>query len=242
MQISLQLYSVHKAAAKDYVNTVKTIATHGWNGVEFACFGGLSVSEMKDLLTECNLYAVGAHCGMDIFKNQLRETLSYLQALGAQYMIIPGAPCDTKEQVEEIISVLNASAVIAREYGIKVGFHNHAREFNKIDGRYILDMIAEDTDDDVIIEPDVFWIQYAGVDPYAYVEKLGKKAELIHLKQIAADNKTDCILEEGILDIKRLVALSKYARHFIVEQEGNVPEIESSAKNAVYLARLLPQD
>ncbi|MBE7031173.1 MAG: sugar phosphate isomerase/epimerase [Ruminococcaceae bacterium] len=238
MDIALQLWSVHKLAQNDFCGTVQAVAEHGWNGVEFAGFGDLTSEEMADLLSQNGLYAVGAHCDMAIFEESLVETLSYLKKVGARYMIIPAAPCDTIEDVQKIVSVLNFAAPIAKQYGIKVGYHNHASEFKKLDEKYILDIIAEQTADDVVIELDVFWVKYAGVDPYEYIQKLGKKVELVHLKQIAKDEKSDALLSDGILDMRDIVQTAKYATHFIVEQEGDFPELESSKKNAEYVREI----
>lgn len=238
MNFSLQLWSIHNETAKDFKKAIQMVHTHGWNGVEFAGFGGLDATQMKELLAENQLYAVGSHTGIDQFENELEDLLAYHQEIGAEYMIIPCAEFKTKEALQRVIDVLNHAAPIAKKYGIKVGYHNHAHEFETMDGKYILDLIAEGTSEDVILEIDVFWVLYAGVDPYKYIEKWGKRVELVHLKQIAADKKTDTILEDGIIDMKKIVDSAKFATHLVVEQEGDVDEVDASKKNIEFLRKI----
>lgn len=226
MDISLQLYSVKDAAALDYKATVKRVAQMGYSGVELDGWGNLPAGEMKSLLEKNRLYAVGSHTQAHVFQNNLEEALVWHAGVGAKYMIIPGGvDVSTREGVDSLCDLLNKAAAAAEKYGIKVGYHNHAHEFAKVDGRYALDLIAEGTVDSVVMEIDVYWVQYAGLDPYEYVESLGKKAELIHLKQIGENNE-NVALPDGDIDMKKMIEASRYAKHFIIEQETFLPDLE----------------
>jgi len=237
MDFSLQLYSIKDETAKDIKNALKFVGECGYNGVEFAGFGGLTAEDMKAELEKNGLYAVGSHTSKELFENALRENLEYNKKIGSKYMILPYANYETREDVDKIVNILNEAAKVAKEYGIKVGYHNHDQEFAKFDGKYILDIIAEETDDDVILEVDVYWVAKGGECPYEYLKKLGKKAELIHLKQIddKGDNPT---WPDGILDLEKIKEAAPYATYFIVEQEG-IADPKSAAKaNIDFLKRV----
>lgn len=226
MDISLQLYSVKDAAAKDYKAAVCRTANMGYSGVELDGWGNLPADEMKQLLDENGLYAVGSHTGVGYFKENFSDVLAWHKAVGAKYIMVPGGvELDSQEKVMDFCRLLNESAEEAKKYGIKVGYHNHAHEFQKIGGKYILDIIAENTVDDVVLEVDVYWVQYAGVDPYGYVESLGKKAELIHLKQIG-ENGDNVPLADGLIDMKHMIDSCRFAKYFIIEQETFLPDLE----------------
>ena len=226
MDISLQLYSVKDAAAVDFEATVERVAAMGYKGVELDGWGKLTAGDMKALLQKNGLYAVGSHTGAAFFADDFEKVLAWHKAVGAQYVIIPGGvDLSTKDKVLEFCDFLNTAARQAEEWGLKVGYHNHAHEFEKIDGKYALDIIAENTSDNVVLEIDVYWVQYAGIDPYAYVEKLGKKAELIHLKQIGAENE-NVPLAQGDIDMKKMIETSRFAKYFIIEQETFLPDLE----------------
>lgn len=238
MKVSLQLYSMRGEVEKGFCSMVRRVGDLGYYGVEFAGFHGLSAHDMKALLDKSNLKAIGSHSGINIFRDNAEEELAYLREIGADYMVCPGAPVSSMEEVMTLCDTLNRVSEKAKQYGIKVGYHNHDREFNKLDGKYILDIIAENTNDDVILEVDVFWVAYAGVDPFAYIEKWGKKVELVHIKQIG-DDKANVDVEDGKISIPELVKTAKYATNFIVEQEQYpVSPWDSAIHNAAYLNKL----
>lgn len=218
MEVSLQLYSINEETKKDFRKSIEKVGEIGYQGVEFAGYGGLSSKEITALLKENNLYSVGSHCGLPAFEETFEEVLKFNKAIGSKYIICPGAKLDTREEVDHLVQLLNAAAEIAAKENIKVGYHNHAHEFAKIDGKYVLDLIAENTNDDVILELDVFWVTYAGVDPIEYIKKWGKKIELIHIKQID-ENKGNVDVADGVIDMKLVKETAKSAEYFVVEHE-----------------------
>ncbi len=230
MEVSLQLYSINEETKKDFKKSVEKVAEIGYKGVEFAGYGGLSAEELTTLLKENNLYSVGSHRGVQIFEESFDEELKYNKAIGSEYIICPWAKVDTREEVDKLVQLLNDAADKAAKENIKVGYHNHAHEFVKIDGKYALDMIAENTNDNVILELDVFWVAYAGIDPLEYIKKWGKKVELIHIKQIA-ENKDNVDVADGVIDMAKVKEVSKYAKYFVVEHEEFDKPVWDSIKN-----------
>ncbi len=218
MEISLQLYSVHKETHKDFAGTVKRVGEIGFSGVEFAGYGGLTAEEQAQLLKENGLYSVGAHCGLPVFEEHFEEELEYSRTIGSKYIICPYAELNSLEQVEYLAEVLNRAAEKASAWGIKVGYHNHAHEFEKIDGKYALDLLLEKTSEEVVLELDVFWAAYAGVNPLEYIAKWGRRVELIHVKQIG-NNKANVDVSDGIIDMGKVKEAAKYATYFVLEHE-----------------------
>ena len=238
MKASIQLWSLNRVIPEIGLKAaLKLVAEHGYSGVEFAGYDGITAEDMAAELKKNGLYSVGSHTGFDLFKDALEENLLYNKTIGSEYMIIPAAPTANEREVREVIDVLNAAAEKAKDYGIKVGYHNHDHEFVKINGKYALDMIFEETSDDVVMEIDLFWVAYAGEDPYEYIKKFGKRAELLHFKQIGK-NKENPRLPDGIIDFKKAADIAKYARHFIVEQEDESDQIESSKINMEFLKKI----
>jgi sugar phosphate isomerase/epimerase len=232
MEYGLQLWSIREELEKNYREAILKVGALGYCGVEFAGYGGLSAGEMKALLKEANLAPIGSHTAIETFENSFAQDLAYHKEIGTPYILCPSADLSTPEKVQHLVDVLNEAAALAKGSGIKIGFHNHQHEFKKFDGKYILDIIAENTTDDVLFELDVYWIRYAGEDPFAWIQKLGSRVELIHIKQIGKDN-ANVEVGEGDIDIKELVAASVYAKHFIVEQEGYDKPVWDTTKNNI---------
>ena len=235
---SLQLWTVDNETTKDFKGTLKAVSEMGYTGVEFAGFKNIEAKEMKKYLEEYGLKATGSHMGAPAMTDKLSETLEYNAEIGNKYIIVPAYRFDGEESVKTLVELLNTASVKAAEYGIKLGFHNHSAEFKKVNEKYILDIIADETSDDVIIEPDVYWVKYSGVDPYEYVKKLGKKAELVHLKQIGADCEAETLFGDGIIDMSEIIKNSEYAKDFIVEYEGEVDRLRAAADAAEFLKNI----
>lgn len=238
MEISLQLYSINVETQKDFTAAVKRVGEIGFQGVEFAGYGGLSSKEQVQLLKESGLYSVGTHCGLSVFEQNFEEELQYSKAIGSKYIICPYAKMDTLEEIEHVAEVLNKAADRAAAEGLKVGYHNHAHEFEKIGDRYVLDLLAEKTKEHVVLELDVFWIAYAGVDPVEYIKKWGKRVELIHVKQIDA-NKANVDAADGILDMNQIKEAAEYAAYFVLEhEEYDKPVWDAIQNDFEYLSRI----
>lgn len=238
MEVSLQLYSIHEETKRNFSESIKHVSEIGYKGVEFAGYGGLSEEEVAQLLKANHLYSVGSHCGMPVFEEAFDKELAMSKAIDSEYIICPWAKLDTKEEVDHLVNVLNNAAIKAKKENIKIGYHNHDFEFNKLDGKYILDLIAENTNDNVILELDVFWVVFAGVDPIEYIKKWGSKIELIHMKQIDG-NRANVDAADGIIDMKKIKEASKYAKYFIVEHEEFDKPVWDSIKNDFdYLSRI----
>jgi sugar phosphate isomerase/epimerase len=238
MEISLQLYSIHGETQRDFTGAVKRVGEIGFQGVEFAGYGGLTSGEQTQLLKESGLYSVGTHSGLAVFEEGFEAELEYSKAIGSKYIICPWAKVDTLAEIEHLAEVLNKAAERAAQLGIKVGYHNHAHEFAKIDDKYALDLLAELTNDDVVLELDVFWVAFAGVDPVEYIKKWGKRVELIHIKQMNA-NKANVDVADGILDMKKIKEAAKYATYFVLEhEEYDKPVWDAIMNDYEYLSRI----
>ena len=236
--LGLQLWTLNNETSNDFPGTLKKVSELGYTGVEFAGFKNVAAKDMKKYLDEFGLKAVGSHVGASSLTDSLEETIEYNSIIGNKYIVVPSYRFDGADSVKALVEILNSASVKAAEYGMKIGFHNHSDEFKKIGDKYILDIIADETDGNVIIEPDVYWIRYSGVDPYEYIKMLGKKVELVHLKQIGADGKTETLFDEGIIDFAKVVETACFAKDIIVEYEGDVDRLVAAKLSADYLKNI----
>ena len=235
---ALQLWTLDNETSNDFPGTLKKVSEFGYTGVEFAGFKDVAAKDMKKYLDEYGLKAVGSHVGASSLTDSLEETIEYNSIIGNKYIIVPSYGFEGMESVKTLVEILNSASVKAAEYGMKIGFHNHSEEFKKIDGKYILDIIADETAENVIIEPDVYWIMYSGVNPYEYIKKLGKKAELVHLKQIGSDGEAETLFDEGIIDLAKVVETACFAKDVIVEYEGDVDRLTAAKLSADFLKNI----
>ena len=84
MNIGLQMYT-RDETAQDFRGTLRKVAELGYEGVEFAGYGDIPAEEMKTLLQELGLKAIGSHVGLHLLRADLQKEIDYLKTIGAKY-------------------------------------------------------------------------------------------------------------------------------------------------------------
>ena len=67
------------------------------------------------------------------------------------------------------------------EHGIDLYYHNHHFEFARHGGKYLMDIIKENTSR-LGFELDIHWIHRGGVDPIKFINQYAGRIRLLHLK------------------------------------------------------------
>jgi len=233
-QFSIQLYSVRDIINDDFVGTLKKLAEMGYTGVEFAGYGGLSAQEMKAALTANKLKPVGAHIGLEALTKRLDEEIAYHKVLGTEYLICPFFDMKTRDDALKLAEILSPVVVKCCDQGFKFAYHNHAHEFAKDGGEYLLDILFQNLPPQAVMELDYYWAVFADIDPFAYMEKNKERLKLIHVKQIDKDK--HCVdLDQGIINYKNVIAKAKSlgVELFILEQEEFAVSSMVSVKNDI---------
>ncbi|GGF86782.1 sugar phosphate isomerase/epimerase family protein [Paenibacillus abyssi] len=230
MGIALQLYTVRDDLQRDFAGTLREIAAMGYEGVEFAGYGDLSAEEMKALLQELNLKAVGSHISLQRLDEQLENEIAYLKTIGAKYGIVPYVFEEDRRDTaawQSIIDRLDRYGEVFRQNGLQLGYHNHDFEFAmKINGSFVFDAMYEQVSADrLTVEMDLGWVQYSGQDPLAYIAKYKGRLPLLHLKDFrktAPNEPIDTVeLGQGDLDLPSIITAAEQAdvEWIIVEQD-----------------------
>jgi len=235
-EFAIQLYSVRDVMEGNFVGILEKLGKNGigYTGVEFAGFGGLSIDEMKKALADNGLKPISSHTGLQRLLNNLDEEIAYQKAIGIEYIICPWADMETKDDVLVLTKQLAPVAEKVAAAGLKFGYHNHAHEFARDGGEYLLDILFNNLPDETVMELDVFWTEHAEIDTLAYMEKHKNRLELLHVKQICK-NKENVELDKGLIDFADLIkkAQAMGVLHFILEQEKYEVSSMTSAENAM---------
>lgn len=246
--VALQLYTIRDLTAKDFTGTLQTVAKLGYDGVEFAGYGGLYAKEMRKRLDDLGLRSAGSHEGFDRLKNNLNEVIEYNLAIGNRWLVCPSMPRERRglgaAGFREFGKELNAIGARAAEQGMQLCYHNHDFEFVKVDERSLIDFLLEASDPELVqAEVDVYWVQYAGSDPAAFIERYSGRCPLIHMKDMADDaERSFAPVGTGVLNMKKIIraAGKNNAAWYIVEQDASKqPILDSVAASLQNLRELL---
>jgi sugar phosphate isomerase/epimerase len=174
-EFAVQLYTLRNETKQDFPGTLRQVAEAGVPAVEFAGFGSYTAAEMRKLLDDVGLVAMGAHISFDRLASELDKVIEDIQTLGAQYLAIPSWPHEQLKTADDFRRAGEALARIGercKAAGLQFSYHNHAFEFVQFDGKYGLDLLLEAASPDVLTAQfDVGWIAYAGADPIAFLRK-----------------------------------------------------------------------
>ncbi len=245
MGIGLQLYTLREDMAQDMEGTLRQVAAMGYEGVEFAGYFGRPAEQLRALLDEIGLKAIGAHVGLQEIREDLEGQIKYLQTIGGQYLVCPfvvESERSTATGWKNVISEFEQAGIHVRSQGLQFGYHNHAFEFNvQVDGEFAFDAVFSSTSpDNVQVEMDVCWIQYAGHDPVSYIHKYTGRLPLLHLKDFRKgdDGMQTLELGQGIVDLPAVIHASADAgvKWLVIEQDNCTnPPLESVATSIRWL-------
>ena len=189
--VGLQLYTVRDEMQKNVEATLARVAQIGYKEVEFAGFFGRSAQQIADTLKANGLRSPASHVQYD--PATWDKTLADSKAIGNEYVVIPWIPEPqrTDAGIKQLGENLNNAAVAANKAGLKLAYHNHDFEFKPLaNGKLIYDYLLETTDPKlVLMEMDLYWINRGGADPLAYWKKYPGRFQLVHVKDMAPDQK-----------------------------------------------------
>lgn len=264
IKVGLQLFSVREAMQKDFLGTLEKVAKMGYKYVEISThnagaggsFGGeVTSKDLKEQLDKVGLKVITSHV-FPLENVNWDELIKYNIEIGSEGIVWPMGLFKNKEEVLVLAHKLDDIGKKCRENGLDFYYHNHFQEFQKFDGKYIMDILLENTDPkNVKVELDTYWALRGGVDPIEYMEKLGSRCGLIHQKDLTASanpiNLFNAIEGEitiekmmgfmtpenfteigiGVMDIKGIIAKAKEigaAKYIIIEQDMTAKtELES---------------
>lgn len=239
-KIYAQLWSVQDYTSKDFVGTLKQIKEMGYAGVEFAGYGNMDAKTMKAKLDELGLYGISSHVGVERLTDNLEAEIEYLNTLGAKYIVCPGAEINNVESALKYAEIFSHIGEKCKQAGLTFAYHNHAHEFVQDQGQYPLDVLFKNADAEYVkIQPDLFWVAYAGLNPMQYVTQNLKRIPIIHLKQIKdMESKDNVDAGSGLIDFAQVMKLAPNA-DFVYEQEEFVgTSIENMEKSMKYFSTL----
>ena len=244
-ELSVQQYSFRPWANRDGLFPVlEKLRKMGYTGLEMCCFGGfapleMSAKELKTRLNDIGMRMIGNHFTREMFTGNHAETFAYIAEAGGNYAIYNiWGNYDTLADVREKAEYLNSLSEIAKQAGITLLYHNHAPEFAPLEGRLVIDWLADELSPDIYFEHDVFFASQQNCDVYQYLHDHADWVRAVHLKQInEAGENVD--LPDGILDMARVIRCAPKATDFILEQaafKGGIPQ--SIARNADFMKTL----
>jgi sugar phosphate isomerase/epimerase len=198
--ISVQLYSVREAAAKDFPGTLKKIADMGYAGVEYAGLHGHAPGQIAKLVKDLGMVSSSAHVGIPT-KENINQLVDEAKILGYSYLISGFGPDDVKtaDGVKACIDKFAKGCDLVKPHGLRFGMHNHWWEFDHtLGGKTPYEMILSAVPA-MVSELDIYWSTRGGADTSKVVKTWASRIPLLHIKD---GDLTDRIVHKAVGDGK----------------------------------------
>ncbi len=220
--LSVQLYSVRTALAEDFRGTLAKLAEIGLTQVEpFNLVD--DPAGLRDALRENGLTAPSAHSRLADGIADQDKIFEAAATAGVQTVIDPMIDPTRWTSLSGIHGVaddLAAAAQKAAGYGLRIGYHNHAFEWESvIDGTPALEVFAGLLDPSIVLEVDTYWAAVGGQDVPAALARLGDRVRFLHLKDgpINKNNVEQLPLGDGAMPVAQIVAAATYLEFPVLE-------------------------
>jgi sugar phosphate isomerase/epimerase len=244
-QISLQLYTVREATARDMPGALREISEMGYPAVEFAGYGNLTPQDLKPILDDLGLRTSGAHIPIDSWERDPETVLADMQTLDCAHAVLPSAPPERREDeasVARLAEDLNRWGELCKGEDVAFSYHNHDFEFAPLGATTMWDVLVRETDPELVgLELDLYWIKYAGTDPETVLRDVSARVPLVHLKDMVPDAQlSDLPVGEGTLPWTTLLETADTAgvEWYIAEQDNPRDALEDAKTSLQHLLRL----
>ncbi|MDV8147405.1 sugar phosphate isomerase/epimerase [Arthrobacter sp. B10-11] len=237
--------------------TLRKVSAIGYNAVEISQIPMTpeNVAELDRSRSELGMDIAALSVAMetpkgmpaDSLKDDFDKIVDDAKRLDSRLLRIGMLPFPAMKSIGAVVDFAkqaNEYAERLQEQGLGLYYHNHHIEFAKFDGKYMLDVIAENSPA-MGMEIDVHWVQRGGLDPVRTLEKYAGRTAMVHLKDYRIGQLPEAsfgMLESG--DFAGFMAEFRNVVQFAEVGEGNLdfPAIIPAAEAAGARYMLVEQD
>lgn len=246
MKIGYALFSAVSVSqtSEELRHVIRKVAEMGYDGVEFFQYADMPAAELKQLLEECGLQAISTHVHKPRWDGDgAKREIAYAAEAGIPKLVYPWIAPELRTGTfyRALPGELAGLAQQCAEHGIKLEYHNHEFEFEKLGSETVLEHLLSQSDA-YGLELDTFWTDYAGVDPVTLLYELGDRVSMIHMKDYAShggffddggEHPTFCPVGEGRMPNQRILECARE-----MNKDWLIVELDNSPLHPLESARI----
>jgi sugar phosphate isomerase/epimerase len=244
-RISIQLYTLRNQLAIDLPGTLAALREIGYRHVEHAGFVGRTAAQFRAALDAAGIRATSGHVGIpQPFDAAVwQAALADANIVGNTFIVHPffgagpNGPIRSAAAYHALARDLNRAGALARQAGLRFGYHNHQNEFFRMTedepSRTGFDILARETDPRLVhFEMDIFWTYRGARDPVDVIRENRGRIRQVHVKDMNSNGSFEDP-GQGLIDFGRVFAHAREAGlvEFIVERDdaGSPPRTPADA-------------
>jgi len=256
--IGIQLYTLRDELKADTPATIKAIAEAGYKQGEMYGF-----PNCDDMIKAARDHGLGLHSthfewetainpsdeGFSDFKRIIEKA----KKIKLTHLVVPylqDKDRKTLDDYKRVADNLNKAAVISKEAGIQLAYHNHSFEYKPMGGSTGFGVFTKEFAPEMMFELDVFWVKAGGIAPVSLIKKLKGRVSQLHLKDLKKGLELPIYdgmpkegfkeLGNGMIPMEPIIAAGKAAgvAHCHVEQDQSPNPLASIKESMAYLKSL----
>jgi hypothetical protein len=250
--VGIQLYTVMGKMDEDLDGTLKKIGEIGYRDIESAFsrkggFYGMTSKEFAMKVKDHGLSWRAHHVGgapykpapgakpptgpdgkpivippMKNLRENMQEVVDAAAEGGIEWLVCSSTSIGTLDEIKQSAETLNKTGEACKKAGIGFAYHNHWKEFEKVEGQLPYDTFLQISPDIMKLELDLAWATKAGMDPVELFKKNPGRFLLWHVKDLNKETQKPVEVGAGYIDFKPIFENAKLAgmKYFFVEQDG----------------------
>lgn len=230
IKLGAQLYTLRDyiKTYEDCETTFKYLNSIGINVIQISGIGPIEPEKVAYLVEKYNMDVCVTHTSFDRMLNNLDDVIREHKMISCDTLGIGSMPDryrGSAQAVREFIKITSEIGKRMNDNGMQFGYHNHSFEFEKLDnGKRIFDMLIEETNpEEFNFIADTYWLQYGGVNPCEYIEKIKNRMKVCHFKdyKISGGKPAFAEIGTGNLNLDAIYNQCKASgvKYIVIEQD-----------------------
>ncbi len=188
MKVGLNLYSIRNliGSEEDFLATAHKLREMGYDYLQYSG-GEYDPARIGRVSEAAGLPVCLTHVPMERILNDTDALMAEHESFGCRNIGLGAMPREIlieDERFKQTVVALDAAAEKMEQNGFRFFYHHHQFEFMKRNGETLFDYMLKNAPH-VNFTADTYWLQYAGVDVLAALEKMKGRIACTHLKDYA---------------------------------------------------------
>lgn len=229
-KLAAQLYTLRASLQnpQDAAVALARVRKIGYENVQISGFGAVTPEDIRRILDDTGLKAIGVHIGLQALRTEFAQTVNNLNLWGSRHVAVAylaaGERSDAAAWKARARELSRFGGQLQAE-GITLQYHNHAFEFAKFNGKPGLELLYANSDPRFLqAEIDTYWVARGGGDPAAWCRRMRGRMDQVHFKDgvMIGDDLATAEIGEGNLNWPAIIAACRAigVKHYLVEQDN----------------------
>ena len=191
MKLGAQLYTLRKqmTTPEEIEKGLEKVAKIGYSCIQASGIGKIEPQRLKDICDRLGIEIAVTHTAPDSILGDTENVIVDHTIMDCKYVGLGAMPKNYRkhENIDDFYNNFHRAVDMITDSGKFFTYHNHAFEFEKRDGVFMLDKLFEKFDN-IKLTLDCYWANYGGVDVLELIDKYKGKLDCVHLKDYAIVN------------------------------------------------------